>query len=397
VPDHEIRIVDGSGSEVGERQEGRLEFRGPSATSGYYRNPEATAKLIRHPREGWLDSGDRAYIAGGEVYVTGRVKDIIIRAGRNLYPHELEEAVGEIPGIRKGCVAVFGTADPESGTERVVVLAETREQGAEAMERLRQAIQEVSIDLLGVPADDVVLAPPNAVPKTSSGKVRRAASRDLYERGRIGSGGSAVWLQLIHLGWEGLKARAAQRVRRVLDLLYAGWFSTVFALAALPVAAAVMLTPGLARRRRLGRGVARGLAALTGTPVRLKGIENLDGSTCLLASNHASYLDVLMLMSVLPPEIGFVAKREFQSNPFAGPIMTRMGTMFVERFAAGQAEEETRKMAEAVASGASLLIFPEGTFSRIPGLRPFRMGTFLVAARTGVPVVPVGIRGTSPT
>jgi 1-acyl-sn-glycerol-3-phosphate acyltransferase len=394
VPDHEIRIVDESGNEMGERQEGRLEFRGPSATSGYYRNPEATARLIR---SGWVDSGDRAYIAGGEVHVTGRVKDIIIRAGRNLYPHELEEAVGEIPGIRKGCVAVFGAADPESGTERVVVLAETREHGEEALEQLRQAIQEVAVDLLGTPADDVVLAPPHAVPKTSSGKVRRAASRDLYERGRIGRGGAAVWLQLVHLGWEGLTARAAQRVRRASDLLYAVWFWTVFALSVLPVAVALLITPGQARRRRLARNVARGMAVLTGTPIRVKGLEALAGSAVLLASNHASYLDAFVLTAALPPTVGFVAKRELEGHAFTRALLTRLGTVFVERFEAGQGEEETRKVADALTvetAGGSLVIFPEGTFSRIPGLRPFRMGAFLAAARTGAPVAPVAIRGT---
>jgi 1-acyl-sn-glycerol-3-phosphate acyltransferase len=396
VPDHEIRIVDESGNEVGERQEGRLDFRGPSATSGYYRNPEATARLIRDAREGWIDSGDRAYIAGGEVYVTGRVKDIIIRAGRNLYPHELEEAVGEIPGIRKGCVAVFGASDPESGTERVVVLAETREQGEEALERLRQAIQEVAVDLLGTPADDVVLAPPHAVPKTSSGKIRRAASRDLYERGRIGRGGAAVWLQLVHLGWEGLTSRVSRRARRASDLLYAGWFWTVFALAALPVAVALLITPGPARRRRLARAVARGLAAMTGTTIRMTGLEHLAGGrdSRIVAANHASYLDAFVLTAALPPDVAFVAKRELAGNAFAGALLRRLGAVFVERFEAGQGEVETRKVAAAVASGDSLLIFPEGTFSRIPGLRPFRMGAFVAAARTGAAVVPVAIRGT---
>ena len=94
-----------SAARLRERREGRLEFRGPSATSGYFRNEAKTRELIR---DGWLDSGDRAYMAGGDVYVTGRIKDIIIRAGRHIYPQEIEEAVAEIPGIRKGCVAVFG-------------------------------------------------------------------------------------------------------------------------------------------------------------------------------------------------------------------------------------------------------------------------------------------------
>src|SRR5262249_934253 len=109
LPGHEVRIVDSSGNEVPDRTEGFLWFRGPSATSGYYKNPAATQKLLplgppRTPEEfAWVDSGDRAYRADGEFYVTGRVKDIIIKGGRNLYPHELEELVSRVEGIRKGC------------------------------------------------------------------------------------------------------------------------------------------------------------------------------------------------------------------------------------------------------------------------------------------------------
>ena len=97
---HEIRIVDPRGRELPEREEGRLQFKGPSSTSGYFRNPEDTRNLFQ---KDWLDSGDLAYMAGGDVYITGRSKNTIILAGRNIYPYELEEAVGNIPGIRKVC------------------------------------------------------------------------------------------------------------------------------------------------------------------------------------------------------------------------------------------------------------------------------------------------------
>jgi 1-acyl-sn-glycerol-3-phosphate acyltransferase len=388
VPDHEIRIVDGAGKELGERREGRLELRGPSATSGYFRNPEATKKLIRN---GWLDSGDRAYIAGGEVYITGRVKDIIIRAGRNLYPHELEEAVGEIAGIRKGCVAVFGAADPESGTERVVVLAETREKREPELDRLRREIQDVAAALLGTPADDVVLAPPQTVPKTSSGKIRRAASRALYERGRLARGRSAVWLQLVRLAASGARAR----LRREGDFLYAGWFWLLFGLAVPPVWIVLAVLPGLPRRRSFGRFVARSLAFLTRSPMQAEGLEHLAGpGPRIVAANHASYLDAFVLTALLPPELGFVVKSELGRKALSRVPLQRLGAVFVERFDAGQGAEETRKVADAVRAVASLVIFPEGTFTRVPGLRPFRMGTFVVAAQTGAPVVPVAIRGT---
>ena len=148
LPQHEIRVVDDSDRELPERCEGRLQFRGPSATSGYYRNPEKTAALVR---DGWLETGDLAYIAGGELFVTGRSKDLIIRAGRNLYPSELEHVVGEIDGIRNGCVAVFGSPDPDSGTERLVVVAETRRRRDEQHDDLRQAINAAATEIIGGP------------------------------------------------------------------------------------------------------------------------------------------------------------------------------------------------------------------------------------------------------
>ena len=196
LPGHHIRLVDPAGFEVAERQEGHVEFCGPSATSGYFHNPEETRRLFRGT---WLDAGDLAYMASGEVYITGRTKDLIIRAGRNIYPQELEEAIGDIPRIRKGCVAVFGSPDPVARTERLVVLAETYETDRQILEELRRHIDTVSTDLLGAPPDAVVLAPPHTVPKTSSGKIRRSTSRELYEQGRLGGvrepygGSGCVW------------------------------------------------------------------------------------------------------------------------------------------------------------------------------------------------------------
>ena len=125
VPAVEVRVVDAEGVNLGERQEGRLWFRGPSATSGYYRNPAATRELMRDGD--WLDSGDLAYWGEGEIYITGRAKDVIIKAGRNLYPHEVEEIAGRVEGVRTGCVVAFGAPDERTGTERLVVAAELRD------------------------------------------------------------------------------------------------------------------------------------------------------------------------------------------------------------------------------------------------------------------------------
>ncbi|HEX7689540.1 MAG TPA: AMP-binding protein, partial [Burkholderiaceae bacterium] len=123
LPSHELRVVDDRGSELPDRREGRIQFRGPAATSGYLRNAEATRRLFDGD---WIETGDLGYVADGELFVTGRLKDMIKHAGHNLHPDDLESAVGALPGVRRGCVAVFGSDDAGPRGERIVVVAETR-------------------------------------------------------------------------------------------------------------------------------------------------------------------------------------------------------------------------------------------------------------------------------
>ncbi|WP_191624437.1 AMP-binding protein, partial [Pseudomonas fluorescens] len=225
LPGQQIRIVDGSGLELPERSEGHLQFRGPSTSGGYYRNPEETRRVLR---DGWFDSLDFAYMAGGEVYLTGRAKDLIIRAGRNIYPYDVEAAVGNLPGLRKGCIAVFGSPDPATGTERLVVLAESNEKEAGARQRLQQEVNRIVVDLTGVPPDDIVLAPPHSVLKTSSGKIRRAASRELYERGEVGRPHLAVWRQLLRLVLQAVRGHFGRSWRTCRAALYAAYIWLLF-------------------------------------------------------------------------------------------------------------------------------------------------------------------------
>ncbi|HXO30599.1 MAG TPA: AMP-binding protein, partial [Thermoanaerobaculia bacterium] len=393
LPGHELRIVDAAGHEVGDRQEGSLHFRGPSATSGYFRDAEATRGLRRGE---WLDSGDRAYTVGREVFITGRDKDIIIRAGRNLYPHELEAAVGGVAGIRQGCVAVFGVADRAAGTERLVVLAETRATAETERQRLREAVQDATVALLGEPADEVVLAPPHAVPKTSSGKVRRTASRELYLAGRIGQGSAAMGLQLARLALAGARVQLGRAGRAAWAPLYSAYVWTIYVLAGVPLWLAVALLPGLGRRRRLTRAAARLMFRCAGLPLRARGLEHLAAraAACLVAVNHASYLDAVALTAMLPPEFGYVAKRELEDSFLTRVMMRRLGALLVERFDAVQSAGEVPRAAAALAAGESLVIFPEGTFRRAPGLRTFRLGGFLAAAQAGAPVFPAALHGT---
>jgi 1-acyl-sn-glycerol-3-phosphate acyltransferase len=390
IPGHEIRVVDESGFELPDRSQGRLEFRGPSSTPGYYRNDAATRRLRRGD---WLDTGDLAYLDAGELFVTGRVKDVIIRAGRNVHPQELEEAVGRIDGVRTGCVAAFGGRDDRSGTERLVVLAETRETSESARGLLRHRIQEAALELLGMPADDVVLASPRTVLKTSSGKIRRAACRELYERGALDTSQRPVWLQVTRIA----AATAVPRLRRLLRVAatwaYAAYAWAVLAVLTPPVWLGVLLLPRLAWRRALCRLGARLAIRLSRLPMTVEGADRLPNTPFVIAANHASYADVLLLSAVLPVDAAFVAKVELRDHVFSRVPLDRLAAGYVERFDLHRGVADALGLSHRVRSGETLAFFPEGTFTREPGLRPFHMGAFVIAAETGAPVVPVAIRG----
>ncbi len=392
LPGHQIRIVDAGGHELPERRQGRLQFRGPSATSGYFRNAEETARLFDGA---WLESGDLAYIVGGDVCITGRIKDLIVRAGRNIYPAELEDAIGDIDGIRKGNVAVFGSADARTGTERLVVLAETRKRDDAAHERLRARINALATDLIEAPPDDVVLAPPNTVLKTSSGKIRRAATKAVYEQALVGKPRRAVWWQMTRLSLASSVLRGRRALQQAVALLYAIYAWSLLGLAAPFVWGVVILSPRRAWRWAVLRGAVRLISAAAGMPITVRGLDKLPppDRPWMIVSNHCSYLDSPFLLAALPGGLAFVAKVELRENFFLRLFLERIGTEFVERFDMQKGIADTRRMADAAGPGRSLVFFSEGTFTRMPGLLPFHMGAFLVASETGIPVVPVVIRG----
>ncbi|HJV88555.1 MAG TPA: AMP-binding protein [Noviherbaspirillum sp.] len=393
LPGHEIRVVDEAGLELPERHVGRLEFRGPSATSGYYRNPAATATLFHGA---WLDSGDYAYMADGEVFIAGRVKDLIKRGGRNLYPYDLEQAAGNIPGIRKGCVAVFASPDPATGSERLVIMAETRERDEAARAHLHDILNQTAVDVIGMPADDIVLVPPHSVPKTSSGKIRRLASKEAYERGKAEQPAVLPWLNTARFMANALLADARVAARRARTWAYGVYAWLLFAVLALPCGGLIMLLGHPAAGRRIGHFGTRLLFRLAGVPLSATGLGDLPRQPHVLLVNHASYLDGIVLSALLPasPGYAFAAKREFTRQAVMRRLLRGLGSIFVERDDPRRGMEDVELIAAALRRGENVIVFPEGTFSREAGLKPFHAGAFVAAARAGAPLVVGGLRGT---
>lgn len=175
----EMRVVDvATGASCADREVGELHLTGTSLTAGYYRQPDATAELLV---DGWLRTGDLAYLLDGELVVCGRIKDVMIIGGRNVFPQDVEKAVGEVDGVRTGNVVAFGV-DGRHGAQSMVVVAEARVPVAPDL--VRTVVRAVT-DAVGVPPKEVVLVEPGTVPKTSSGKLQRAACRQQWSAGEL--------------------------------------------------------------------------------------------------------------------------------------------------------------------------------------------------------------------
>jgi fatty-acyl-CoA synthase len=176
-PGHRVKIVDEQGRELPERGVGEIVTSGPSITAGYYGNPEVGAQSYR---DGWLHTGDLGYVAGGNVYVCGRIKDLIIIRGANFYPQDIEWSVSEVPGVRRDNVVAFSVM--QDGEERLVVSAEGN--SGDAAE-LRKAIAAKVAESHALTAAHVAVVRVGSLPKTSSGKVQRRRTKTLFEQGQL--------------------------------------------------------------------------------------------------------------------------------------------------------------------------------------------------------------------
>jgi acyl-CoA synthetase (AMP-forming)/AMP-acid ligase II len=181
-PGTELRIADAAGRPLRERREGRILLRGRSLFSGYLGDTEATRAVFH---DGWFDTGDLGYLVEGRLYVTGRTKDLIIKAGQNISPYAIEHAVSAVDGVRTGCVAALAVPNEETGTEDVVVVFETARRDPAALEALQAEIEERVRAATGIAADRVIPVPSHSIPKTTSGKTRRPELRQMIEAGTL--------------------------------------------------------------------------------------------------------------------------------------------------------------------------------------------------------------------
>jgi 1-acyl-sn-glycerol-3-phosphate acyltransferase len=181
---------------------------------------------------------------------------------------------------------------------------------------------------------------------------------------------------------------------RTLEIIYGVFALAVFVVFGLLAFIVVLLPLGMTARRYLAHAVARTYFWSVGMPIRVKDAHYLPPGPCVIVANHASYLDGVVLKAALPARFCFVIKKEVTRVPIAGLLLRRIGSEFVDRFNRHAGGMDARRLIKAADAGQALAFFPEGTFVAHPGVGKFHTGAFAIAVRAGLPVAPLGIRGT---
>jgi acyl-CoA synthetase (AMP-forming)/AMP-acid ligase II len=192
LPGFEVEIRSAGGpAPAGEV--GRLWVRGPSLMSGYYGRPEATREVLI---DGWLDTGDEGFVLDGYLYVTGRAKDVLILRGRNHAPEDVERAADGVAGVRTGCSAAVSHRAGDDATDTLWLFVELRPT-AGTPERVAEACRREVLEATGLRVDRVVALAPGALPRTSSGKIRRREALDRHLRGELTAPPRMSWWRLL--------------------------------------------------------------------------------------------------------------------------------------------------------------------------------------------------------
>jgi fatty-acyl-CoA synthase len=187
IPGTEIRVVDAERRDLPERHVGEIALRSNCMLTGYYRRPEETGKAMD---QGWYYTGDLGYIADGELYITGRQKDLIIVGGKNIYPQDIENILNDISGVHPGRTVAFGVLNESLGTEDIAAICEVETEDPNEQANITREIRTRIAQTTDVMAHYVHLVGPMWLLKTSSGKIARAANREKFLREVLNRNGS---------------------------------------------------------------------------------------------------------------------------------------------------------------------------------------------------------------
>jgi 1-acyl-sn-glycerol-3-phosphate acyltransferase len=248
---------------------------------------------------------------------------------------------------------------------------------------------------IGVTPDRIVLAHPRAIPKTSSGKIRRSATRDALQSGKLEektAGIARQWLRLASLAFGGLLLHWSKRLAQMFYTAYV--MSIILATGVVTLLLLIIVPNGRTVDRVIGRWI-RLILTCGGCSIRVIGRDQVPThQPVVFVANHASYLDPPLMMNVLPGGARFAAKGRLTEYPILGLAIRKGGHIPIDKSNQTQRVEGASDIRHPLHKGESLFIFPEGTFELAPRLLPFRLGAFQAAVEANCAIVPVAIRGT---
>ena len=365
---HEVRIVDEFGRLCRPDEPGRLLFRGASQMRGYWNNAEATAAVVS--KDGWIDTGDVAFQAGGEVYIVGRSKDVIVRNGRQLPVEPIEAAVEEVAGVQPRGVAVVGTLEQTAGAGQLVVVAECTAEGLEHP-RVLKAVREAVFNVTGEEPGAIHLINPGTLPRTANQKIRRTEARRLVAQGAIGAEPAAPAFQMAGL-WIANTANLARRgaskflrgiAERTRERL-ARWTGALMTFSGAPgaVQPAVRAVLGIMGNRPVPEGTQmRGPVAIV--------------------SQRSNPMDAFSVVSLVENDVTLAGPETLIGLPEWAARMLRPLVV------------DTREQMEAaLRAGRTLVVFPDSPLGT-PALRlRYHLRALEAAVNTGAPIVPLGMQ-----
>jgi len=353
LPGHEVRL-----------EGDRLLFRGASRCAGY---------VGGRGLDDWIDTGDLARIVDGEIYLTGRSKDVILKHGRQLAPQTLENAAAAVAGVRPCCVIAIGVADPATGTEKLVLVAESTASGAD-MARVQAGVGIAVTDACGLQPDEVLLIPPGTLPKTSNGKLQRQKASRLYLAGKLGANGPPPAVQ-----FTGLLAKNSG------SLLRRGFIATLTGGARIVRNTAARLTALVTGCvvRIAGPGIvpasSRLVLCILGRQPKRKG-ELLSGPAVVMA-NRCGRLDPLTLAALVDGKVVFSGEEGTMHLP---PLAS-----FLIRPAIAASQEEIE---EALRRSSVVILLPDSPVGTTAARSRYRLAALHAALNTGAPVIPVALQ-----
>jgi 1-acyl-sn-glycerol-3-phosphate acyltransferase len=247
---------------------------------------------------------------------------------------------------------------------------------------------------MGSPPDEIVLVEPGTVPKTSSGKIRRAAAKQHYLIHQLNLPKRALRWQILRFWLSGVSGQLPRSARYVREHFYAALWWSVLIIAVAIGTIGVMLLPRLTWRWAAVRRLALISLLLMGIPVSVRNIRTLPKERVMAVFNHSSYADAIVLAAILPGEPVYLVKKELATQFLAGTLLRRLGVLFIDRYDLAAGMADSAAATALLAQGRLIVIFPEGTFTRQPGLLEFFTGAFKIASEAHMPVYPGVLRGT---